>query len=187
MEDLYLKIWAAVYLSCYFSILKTHISSLKPARRIFEPKNKILLLLPFILVLNGFSPYLGLKTDNSFSMYSNLRTEGGQSNHFLMGNLLNLAAYQTDLVRVEWSSDADIQKIADTRYPVTYYDFKNLLVRKMQEGKYDIELSFTRNGLSTSICNLKELEILPGPVPYFLQKFFIFRPIQIDGVVQCVH
>jgi hypothetical protein len=55
---------------------------------------------PALLLLHGLTPYLGLRTAGNFSMYSNLRTEGARSNHFLLaGNPLKLWDYQDDVVR----------------------------------------------------------------------------------------
>ena len=55
---------------------------------------------PVLLLLHGFTSYLGLRTAGNFSMFSNLRTEGSSSNHLLLGsNQLKLWSYQEDVVR----------------------------------------------------------------------------------------
>lgn len=47
----------------------------------------------------GLMPYLGLRTAGTFSMFSNLRTEGPRSNHLLLGsNPLKRWGYQEDVV-----------------------------------------------------------------------------------------
>lgn len=49
----------------------------------------------------GFMPYLGLRTAGTFSMFSNLRTEGPRSNHLLLAsNPLKRWRYQEDVVWV---------------------------------------------------------------------------------------
>jgi hypothetical protein len=58
-------------------------------------------LIPLLAVGNGATSYLGLKTVANYSMFSNLRTEGGQTNHVLMpAGRFFVADYQDDLVRV---------------------------------------------------------------------------------------
>jgi hypothetical protein len=53
------------------------------------------------LTLFGLNPYLGLRTSGTFSMFSNLRTEGVSSNHLLLAdNPLKLWAYQEDVVEI---------------------------------------------------------------------------------------
>ncbi|MCV7108112.1 hypothetical protein [Mycolicibacterium chitae] len=64
-----------------------------------------LYLVPVLLVLLGMTSYLGLRTAGNFSMFSNLRTEAGASNHLLLsGNPLKLWDYQDDVV---WILDID--------------------------------------------------------------------------------
>ena len=58
----------------------------------------VLLILPLLYFANGWSPYLGLKTESSIAMYSNLHTEGGETNHLLHGVLPGTWDYQSDLV-----------------------------------------------------------------------------------------
>ncbi|MEO0820815.1 MAG: thiol-disulfide oxidoreductase [Pseudomonadota bacterium] len=57
-----------------------------------------LAIIPILFFLNGLSPYLGLKTEASIAMYSNLHTEDGQTNHLLHGQLPIAAGYQNDVV-----------------------------------------------------------------------------------------
>jgi hypothetical protein len=44
----------------------------------------VIMPLLFMFLLLGFSPYVGLTAKPTFSMYSNLRTEGGVTNHLLI-------------------------------------------------------------------------------------------------------
>jgi hypothetical protein len=56
-------------------------------------------IFPVILLLYGMTSYMGLRTAGNFSMFSNLRTEGPASNHFLLrNNPLKLWNYQEDVV-----------------------------------------------------------------------------------------
>lgn len=58
---------------------------------------------PTMLALNGLTAYLGLKTVANFSMFSNLRTEGGVSNHLVVpAGALEVFPYQRDLVEVSY-------------------------------------------------------------------------------------
>jgi hypothetical protein len=82
-----------------------------PVATRFAPRTKIqqslqITSLVFCLAavfLNGVLPYFGGKTISTFSMFSNLRTESGLGNHFLIppkaGQLL---PYQSDLVFVSY-------------------------------------------------------------------------------------
>jgi hypothetical protein len=53
-----------------------------------------------LLFLYGMTSYLGLRTAGNFTMFSNLRTEGTISNHFLLrSNPIKVWGYQEDIVR----------------------------------------------------------------------------------------
>jgi hypothetical protein len=55
-----------------------------------------------LLVVFGMSNYLGLRTAGTFSMFSNLKTEGPRSNHLLLGaNPIKFWNYQEDIVHIQ--------------------------------------------------------------------------------------
>lgn len=59
----------------------------------------VLLLVPLLAFVNGATPYLGLKTVANYSMFSNLHTEDGRTNHLLPGMAaFELVPYQRDTV-----------------------------------------------------------------------------------------
>ena len=61
---------------------------------------KLMLFFPLFLLTFGFSPYLGLGTAGTFSMFSNLKTEGSTSNHLLLSqNPFKIFKYQEDTVK----------------------------------------------------------------------------------------
>ncbi len=61
-----------------------------------------LLVVPALAFLNGATPYLGLKTVAAYSMFSNIRTEEGQTNHFIGAlSSLQIADYERDTVDVD--------------------------------------------------------------------------------------
>ncbi len=62
-----------------------------------------------LLVLNSLTPYVGLKTESSFTMFSNLRTEGGQWNHLFIPKAVRVFPPQDDLVRITASNDQALQ------------------------------------------------------------------------------
>ncbi|MDQ3642939.1 MAG: hypothetical protein M3450_16105 [Actinomycetota bacterium] len=58
-----------------------------------------------LIVLNSASRYVGLKTESSLTMFSNLHTEGGQWNHLLIPEAVRVFPYQDHPVRVLASND----------------------------------------------------------------------------------
>jgi len=75
-----------------------------PARTL-RLRHPVLLAGALLLVVNALCPYLGLKTDSSFEMFSNLRTEPGAWNHLVVPETVRVFGYQDQLVRVVASND----------------------------------------------------------------------------------
>jgi hypothetical protein len=56
---------------------------------------------PLALVLFAMMPYFGLRSTGTFTMFSNLTTDGRQSNHYLLRNQpLKFAHYEDDVIQV---------------------------------------------------------------------------------------
>eukprot|EP00929_Paragymnodinium_shiwhaense_P107885 TRINITY_DN74227_c0_g1_i1.p1 TRINITY_DN74227_c0_g1~~TRINITY_DN74227_c0_g1_i1.p1 ORF type:complete len:608 (-),score=73.12 TRINITY_DN74227_c0_g1_i1:94-1917(-) len=53
-----------------------------------------------LLFVFGLSPYLGLRTYPALAMFSNLRTEGGRSNHLFIADDFDLVGWQRDFVTI---------------------------------------------------------------------------------------
>lgn len=62
-----------------------------------------------LLVVNSLSPYVGLKTESSLTMFSNLRTEDGRWNHLLIPEAVRIFPYQDQLVRITASNDPALE------------------------------------------------------------------------------
>ncbi len=80
-----------------------------------------------LFLLNGFSPYLGLKNRSAFDMYSNLRVADTQSNHFLFPTTLDLLGRQNDLVTLRASSDPTLQGYAEEGWLLPFFEFRAFL------------------------------------------------------------
>ena len=63
-----------------------------------------------LLIVNSLSPYVGLKTDSSFTMFSNLQTENGRWNHAFIPEAVRVFPYQDQLVRVTDSNDRALEQ-----------------------------------------------------------------------------
>ncbi len=61
------------------------------------------------MVLNSVSPYVGLKTESSLTMFSNLHTEGDQWNHLLFPEAVRVFPYQDHPVRILASNDPALE------------------------------------------------------------------------------
>jgi hypothetical protein len=140
-------------------------------------------VVPALVLFNGLCPYLGLKTETAFAMYSNLRTEGGATNHLIFRRPLSLAYYQEDLVRVVESSDAAVQRAATERRPLPYYALRQAVRDYPGTGHPPMSLTYDRGGVVRSVDDARadpELMAQPG---YLERKFLRFREIRNE----CAH
>ena len=78
------------------------------------------LLVPLLVVANGLTPYLEVKTAYGWNMYANLRTVDGDSNHFVVRSTLPLTDEQADLVRIISTDDPGLTLYAEGGYALTW-------------------------------------------------------------------
>ncbi|MFA1772590.1 hypothetical protein ACD591_14910 [Rufibacter glacialis] len=142
-----------------------------------------LLLLPLITFLNGLSPYLGLKTESSYAMFSNLRTEGGVTNHLLAPISTQIFDYQKDVVEIVSSSDPYLQRMADEGKLLVFFQF-----RKHVKKHLPAQVTYLRNGEKSTFELSKASathELLSGS--YALDKVMDFRHFMKNGEQECTH
>jgi len=160
-------------------------------------------LIPLLALVNGATPYLGLKTVANYSMFSNLRTEGGQTNHFLIpAGQLFVADYQNDLVRL-----AIIDREAPERWPwwvrlaggrrwvrrhsrwladmpearVPFVEVRRTLQVWRAIGFTDVALVYERQGVQYDIPDAFSDRELMRPLAFWERRLMAFRAVQDDG------
>jgi len=142
------------------------------------------MILPIIVFLNGLSPYLGLKTENSYSMFSNLRTEGGKSNHYIIPVSFQIFDYQKDIVEVISSSDNELQEAADTNSLMVFFTFKDLVAQNKPA-----KVEYIRNGIHQTfeLAKAPANSELLQPNNFILRQLLRFRLISKYDPQPCSH
>lgn len=155
----------------------------KTPGHMFSLPHPSFLLFPIVVFVNGLCPYLGLKTEHSFAMFSNLRTEGGITNHYIVPVSTQIFNYQKDLVEIVSSSDPTLQKLAKGDRLYVFHYFKNAVQNLKPES-----VEYIRNG-KPSTFRYKEAsrqDDLLTPIPLYA-KFFRFRPVSKNESQPCFH
>ncbi len=167
-----------------FAMLRTKNGSVERGKNIFRVPSWTLLIFPVLVFLNGFSPYLGLKTENSFAMFSNLRTEGGKSNHYLIPASAQIFDYQNDLVEVISSSDSMLTESATKKEFLVFFAFKNYV-----QIKKPARIEYVRNGarMVFEYKNPVKHNDLMVPDSKLLRKLMSFRAISKSDPAPCYH
>lgn len=148
-----------------------------------------MLVFPAILLLHGLTSYLGLRTAGNFSMFSNLRTEGARSNHFLLGsNPLKVWGYQEDVVAITRIDDVrarighQYHALQGNRLPVV--EFRKLIYAWTEAGAV-IAMTFEYRGRVHSTADIVNDPAWRVEARDWEMRSLDFRVIQPDGPNQC--
>ena len=184
---LYWSAWAISAMGIYAAVLwvSRGLGS-ADSKHLFRIPTKAFWLLPAIILLNGMSPYLGLKTESSFSMFSNLRTEGGKTNHLFIPNTVRLTNFQDDLVEVLETDAEEFQFLIERNQLITYFEFR----RRASNIKRDFRTLIRRNGRTDTLVVKGGISSLPeytSPHSWLLDKIFYFRYVDKEGPCTCMH
>ena len=146
-----------------------------------KSKSGLLFLIPFAFFLNGLSPYLGLKTESSLSMYSNLYVEGRTTNHFLHGVFPGFWDYSDEVITV---IDSRNQQLREGESFVRYDFDRKLSNLKNVEVTVQSNLKKTPQKISTSNNNWKNTY---DETNWLMKKYLIFKPIDYTRPKICDH
>jgi hypothetical protein len=109
---------------------------------------RVLSLVPVWYFVHCLSPYVGLGTGGTLSMFSGLRTEGGISNHYLIHEPLPLFRYQDKIVYIEDAQNPSLLDALRDGQGIVLFDFQRHftwqeqlalpVVLRVDEQRYDI-------------------------------------------------
>lgn len=149
-----------------------------------------LMIIPLLIFANGWMPYLGLKTENSFSMFSNLRTEHTPNHLFIPGSL-KVFDFQKNLVTVKSSNrrlfNNDGYHESEYRYYTAFEFRKRMRKFMLKDITFNAECEYQGESFSIEIKDGKSNQPeWVKPYPYWKLKLLSFRPIYF-GPSLCQH
>jgi hypothetical protein len=148
------------------------------ALRVASP---MLLVVPLLVVANGLTPYLEVKTAYGWNMYANLRTEGGKTNHLIVPRTFQLTHVLDDVVRIDATSDAALRSYTAAGYGLAFRQLRAYLARHP-----DVSLTYTRHGRQTSVAHAADDPRLVDPLPTWQEKLFLFRAVDLQRRERCM-
>jgi hypothetical protein len=143
-------------------------------RPTFAVRGAAQLVLATLLLLNAAAPYLGGKTITAFTMYSNLTTEGGTSNHLFLPRLA-VATSQDDLIEILESEDPYLAWIAEEDLRLTWHELR----REMTQNP-DAPIVYRRDGETIRLAAASEDPELISTHPIW-HRLIAHREIAPDG------
>ncbi|MFN3148512.1 HTTM domain-containing protein [Bremerella sp.] len=133
-----------------------------------------LAVVPLVVILNALCPYIGLKTESSFTMYSNLQTEGNQWNHLLMPKSMKVFHWQDDLVSIIDSTYPPFQHAAKEDIRLTWFEFQ----RQASEAD-SIAVTYRRGDEVYEVTDSKRDPVLSQPPEAYWGKWMWFRDVPL--------
>ena len=180
--------WTVYGLVCiallgWFMLRKASREADETASLSFSGPRAFFLLVPILVFLNGLCPYVGLKTENSFAMFSNLRTENNITNHYIVPASFQVFDFQKDVVEVVSSSDSLLQATAAENKLLVFFEFKNYVAKNRPA-----RVTYLRNGQRQEF-------VLKAAAPgdelltrdFILGKLLRFRTVRKTEPQPCVH
>jgi hypothetical protein len=176
-----------------YPVLATALSRTRPAWTGLSLRGPLtprwLYLFPLALVLHGATSYLGLRTAGNFTMFSNLRTEGAESNHLLLArNPLKLWHYQEDTVRVIRIDDEqaaigyNYQPLQGNSLPVV--EFRKLVYWWARAGRA-VPMTFEYGGVTYTTSDIAREPAWRTTGRDWEMRLMDFRVIQGSGPNRC--
>ncbi|MED5811500.1 hypothetical protein VST63_03945 [Mycolicibacterium sp. 050232] len=150
----------------------------------------VLLLAPLLAFANGITPYVGLKTVANFSMFSNLHTEEGTTNHLLPGvTALELARYQRDtvtLVGLELPEHAgDMTHLRrqtrwlseDPPVRIPWLELRRTVLLWRDAGLTGVRVAYLHDGPPRVVNDATHDPVLSAPLPWWQRHLLAFRAV----------
>ncbi len=128
-----------------------------------------------VVVANGLTPYLEVKTAVGFNMYANLVTVAGDTNHLVVRRTAHLSTVQDDLLEVVESEDDGLDVYADEGYLLPRRNLLDYLARhpgvsvvvRDEDGERTLDSS---DGVR---------------LPLVVRKLFTFRAVDAEDPPRC--
>ncbi len=169
-----------------------------PAPQRWSLRPAWLLLVPALAFLNGITPYIGVKTVGNYSMFSNLRTEEGETNHYLSAvRSLEITDLLHDTVDVYSISLPDADRLhfgvrRPTRWAgeprpvrVPWIELRRAVLLWKDAGIENVHLRYVHDGVERDVDYAEDDPELTEPLPFGARRLLAFRAIELDDAVSC--
>lgn len=135
--------------------------------------------LALVFFLNGLSPYVGFKTGQTISMFSNITTEGGQSNHLIMPNI-PLFEHQSRIATVVETDHPAFVQLNAQGYQMVEYQLLDILERSP-----DFSVLYEVNGQQYLHSPDRPLAALSDLSPRWVRNLLSFKPVNLESPRRC--
>jgi hypothetical protein len=139
-----------------------------------------LAIVPIVVIANGLTPYLELRTAYAYNMYSNLQTVGGSSNHLLVTATLPIGDRQGRLVRILASDDGGLEAYKVLGYDLPWDSLRAYLAKHPQAS-----VTYERAGQVHALVHAADDPALVTAPSIVTQKLFPLRAVDQHDPPRC--
>lgn len=173
------QVYAAGMIGTTVAFLRQHPAAAPPGH--LRPHHLLFLAVPLLVVFNGLTPYLELKTGYGWNMYANLQMVDGTSNHLIVRRSLPLTDEQKDLVRILDTNAPGLGRYVANGYGLTWRQLRAYLAKHPR-----VRITYERGGETVALQQASDRPELVEPVPAWREKVQLFRAIDLEEPIRCV-
>ena len=149
-----------------------------PGRWLVSPI-PVLNVLAVLFFLNGASPYLGFKTGQTISMFSNLITEGGRSNHLIVPNL-PVFSHQSRVATLKETDQPALAHLQKRGYKLVEFHVLDYLERSPGASA-----TYMVDGVTYRHSPAQPLPAVANLPPRWLRNLMVFKPVVLESPRMC--
>ncbi|GGF16648.1 hypothetical protein GCM10007298_10840 [Williamsia phyllosphaerae] len=141
----------------------------RSGRRLGHP---ILVVAVALLIVNAVCPYLGLRSESTFTMFSNLRTEQGAWNHLFIPESVRVFGFQDRLVSVIGTDDPALAARTSSGTELTRFELNRYL-----RSHPRAEVTWSEAGPDGAVIRSRG-PIAAAPGQTLAEKLFHFKDVR---------
>jgi hypothetical protein len=145
-----------------------------------DRRSRWLAIVPVVVILNGFTPYLELKTAFSYNMYSNLTVGDGSSNHLVVRATLPVGSRLSGLVQVVSTNDLGLGAYAQGDYLLPWDSLRAYLSAHPAAA-----ITYIRDGVTHTLARASDEPGLTDAPPTLVQKLLPLRAVDGHDPPRC--
>ena len=143
-------------------------------------------VVPFF-VFNCLTPYMGLKSVDTISMWSNLHTFNGENNHLILrGNGWKIFPYMDDMVEIIDTNVPDWRrKLVHDEKLVAWTMLKQMVQNQVRDNRGRVYIQYMRGGHLHTVEDAAWDPELMEPNPYWFRKCIHIKFVQKGELRDC--
>jgi hypothetical protein len=146
----------------------------------FKPVGITAVLVVALMVLNGLSPYLELKSATGFNMYANLSTVAGETNHLIVPQTLEVRGDHSHLATVVSTDSEDLSDYIADELSLPIANLRNYLA-----ANPNTSISFYYAGELITLDRAGDHPEWLDAQPWYIKKLLLFRAVPSGDVQSC--